>query len=183
MKANQVGDKNRGNMMGWTKGLRGGKHEMYEGGVRIPFIVRWPGKVPVDAVNETSILSGLDFLPTLCHLTGTPYDEDQFEGLDVSDIWLGGDRNPQRFLYWKKQYPTALDGEWKYHVNKADGDEFYDLVNDPNETTNVIAGYPKKQRPCSIHHGLGRFAAAAADTGHTAKTAGTIGPRRACRKT
>ena len=47
-------------MMGWTKGLRGGKHEMYEGGVRIPFIVRWPGKVPVDAVNDTSILSGLD---------------------------------------------------------------------------------------------------------------------------
>ena len=64
LKANQVGDTTRGNMMGWPKGLRGGKHEMYEGGVRIPFIVRWPGKVPVDTVNDTSILSGLDFLPT-----------------------------------------------------------------------------------------------------------------------
>ncbi len=143
-KANQVGDKTRANMVGWTKGLRGGKHEMYEGGVRIPFIVRWPGKVPVDAVNDTSILSGLDFLPTLCHLTGTPYDKDQFEGLNVADIWLGGDRNPERFLFWKKQYPTALDKNWKYHVNKQTGDELYELANDPNETTNVIAKHPEK---------------------------------------
>jgi lysophospholipase L1-like esterase len=143
-KPNQAGDKTRANVMGWAKGLRGGKHEMYEGGVRIPFIVRWPGKVPVDTVNDTSILSGLDFLPTLCHLTGTSYDKDKFEGLDVSDIWLGKDRNPQRLLYWKKQYPTALNGEWKYHVNKRDGDELYHLANDPNETTNVIAKHPEK---------------------------------------
>ena len=144
LKANQVGDTTRANMMGWTKWLRGGKHEMYEGGVRIPFIVRWPGKVPVDAVNDTSILSGLDFLPTLCHLTGTPYNKDQFEGLNVADVWLGGDRNPERLLYWKKQYPTALHGEWKYHVNRREGDELYHLTNDPNETTNVIAKHPER---------------------------------------
>ena len=143
-KANQVGDTTRANMMGWPKELRGGKHEMYEGGVRIPFIVRWPGKVPVDKVNETSILSGLDFLPTLCHLTDTPYDKNQFEGLNVADVWLGEERNPERYLYWKKQFPTALHGNWKYHVNKRDGDELYDLVNDPNETVNVIAKHPEK---------------------------------------
>ncbi|MBT4821945.1 MAG: sulfatase-like hydrolase/transferase [Lentisphaerae bacterium] len=143
-KPNQAGDKTRANMMGWAQGLRGGKHELYEGGPRIPFIVRWPGKVPVDAVNDTSVLSGLDFLPTLCRLTGTSYDKDQFEGLDVADIWLGGERNPERFLFWKKQYPTALDRHWKYHVNRRDGDELYNLLNDPNETTNVIAKYPEK---------------------------------------
>jgi len=143
-KPNQAGDTTRANMVGWAKGLRGGKHEMYEGGVRIPFIVRWPGKGPVDAVNDTSILSGLDFLPTLCHLTGTPYDKDQFEGLNVADIWLGGDRNPKRFLYWAKQCPVGLDKNWKYHVNKKTGDELYDLVKDPNETTNVIANHPEK---------------------------------------
>ena len=144
LKANQIGDTTRANMMGWPKGLRGGKHEMYEGGVRIPFIVRWPGKVAVDAVNDSSILSGLDFLPTLCHLTGTPYEKDLFEGHDVSDIWLGKDRIPERVLYWKKQYPTALHGQWKYHVNRRDGDELYHLANDPNETTNVIAEHPEK---------------------------------------
>jgi N-acetylgalactosamine-6-sulfatase len=144
LKANQVGDTTRANMMGWTKGLRGGKHEMYEGGVRIPFIVRWPGKVPVDAVNDTSILSGLDFLPTLCHLTGTPYKKDQFEGLNVADVWLGGNRNPERSLYWAKQWPVGLIKNWKYHVNKQTGDELYDLANDPNETTNIIAQRPER---------------------------------------
>jgi|GEM_PF-438325 len=144
LKANQVGDTTRANMMGWPNGLRGGKHEMYEGGVRIPFVVRWPGKVPINTVNETSILSGLDFLPTLCKLTGTPYNQDQFEGQDVADIWLGKGRNPERLLYWKKQFATALDKTWKYHVNKKTGDELFDLVNDPNETLNVIAKYPEK---------------------------------------
>lgn len=144
LKSNQFGDTTRANMMGWAKGFRGGKHVMYEGGVRIPFIVRWPGKVPVDTVNETSILSGLDFLPTVCHLTGTPYDKDQFEGLNMADVWLGKERNPDRFLYWKKQWPTALHGEWKYHVNRSEGDELYHLANDPNETTNVIADNPEK---------------------------------------
>ena len=144
LKGNQAGDTTRANMMGWPQGLRGGKHEMYEGGVRIPFIVRWPGKVPVDAVNDTSVLSGLDFLPTVCHLTGTSYDRDKFEGLNVFDIWLGKGQNPERLLYWKKQYPTALHGEWKYHVNRRDGDELYNLVKDPNETTNVIATHPEQ---------------------------------------
>ena len=144
LKDNQIGDTTRANMMGWSNGFRGGKHEMYEGGVRIPFIVRWPGKAPVDTVNETSILSGLDFLPTLCHLTDTPYDKDQFEGLNVADVWLGEERNPERYLYWKKQYPTALHGEWKYHVNRREGDELYHLANDPNEKTNVIAENPEK---------------------------------------
>ena len=122
---------------------------MYEGGVRIPFIVRWPGKVPVDTVNETSILSGLDFLPTLCHLAGTPYDKEQFEGMNVADIWLGQGRNPERFLFWAKQSPVGLDKNWKYHVNKQTGDELYDLANDPNETTNVIAQHP--ERAASMH--------------------------------
>ena len=144
LKPNQAGDKTRANMMGWAKGLRGGKHEMYEGGVRIPFIVRWPGKVPKGKVNKTSILSGLDFLPTLCHLTGTAYEKKKFEGLNVADVWLGKKRSPERFLYWKKQFPVGLSKNWKYHVNKKTGDELYDLARDPNETTNVIAKHPDK---------------------------------------
>ena len=144
LKPNQTGDKTRANMMGWAKGFRGGKHEMYEGGVRIPFIVRWPGKVPEGMVNQTSILSGLDFLPTLCHLTGTAYDKKKFEGLNVADVWLGKKRSPERFLYWKKQFPVGLSKNWKYHVNKKTGDELYDLARDPNETTNVIAKYSGK---------------------------------------
>ena len=46
----------KANMLGWSGGLRGGKHEKYEGGVRIPFLIRWPGQVPANRVNDTSIL-------------------------------------------------------------------------------------------------------------------------------
>jgi N-acetylgalactosamine-6-sulfatase len=144
LKPNQAGDKTRANMMGWAKGFRGGKHEMYEGGVRIPFIVRWPGKIPPGRVNHSSILSGLDFLPTLCHLSGTSYDKNKFEGLNVSDVWLGEKRNYQRFLFWAKQSPVGLSNNWKYHVNKQTGDELYDLAKDPNETNNLITKNPEK---------------------------------------
>jgi N-acetylgalactosamine-6-sulfatase len=144
LKPNQAGDKTRANMMGWGKGFRGGKHEMYEGGVRIPFIVRWPGKIPPGRVNHSSILSGLDFLPTLCHLSGTSYDKNKFEGLNVSDVWLGEKRNYQRFLFWAKQSPVGLSNNWKYHVNKQTGDELYDLAKDPNETNNLITKNPEK---------------------------------------
>ena len=50
--------------------FRGRKRSLYEGGIRLPFIVRWPGRVPAHRVDETSVLSGVDLLPTLCSLTG-----------------------------------------------------------------------------------------------------------------
>ncbi|MEM8736135.1 MAG: sulfatase-like hydrolase/transferase, partial [Planctomycetota bacterium] len=48
----------------------GGKHEQYEGGVRVPFIIRWPGHVSPGRVDNRSVLSGLDWLPTLCSIVG-----------------------------------------------------------------------------------------------------------------
>jgi N-acetylgalactosamine-6-sulfatase len=133
----------KANMLGWAGGLRGGKHEQYEGGVRIPFILRWPGRVPANRVNATSVLSGLDWLPTLCALTATPYKPSQFEGLDVSDIWLGHDRNPERYLFWKAGgSPSALCDPWKIHLTRT-GAELYNLAEDPGETTNVAERYPE----------------------------------------
>jgi len=133
----------KANMLGWAGGLRGGKHEQYEGGVRIPFILRWPEHVPAGRVNSTSVLSGLDWLPTLCALTSTQYDASQFEGLDVSDVWHGADRNPDRYLFWKAaRYPTALCGSWKIHLGQ-NTTELYNLDSDPGETTNVAGQYPE----------------------------------------
>lgn len=133
----------KANMLGWAGGLRGGKHEQYEGGVRIPFVVRWPGRVPTNRVNSTSVLSGLDWLPTLCALTSTPYDASQFEGLDVSDVWLGGDRNPDRYLFWKAgRSPSALSDPWKIHLAE-NGTELYNLDEDPAETANVAEQHPE----------------------------------------
>jgi len=132
----------KANMLGWSGGLRGGKHEKYEGGVRIPFLLRWPGQVPANRVNDTSILSGLDWLPTLCALTSTDYNPGQFEGLNVSDVWRGSDRNPTRPLFWRAKGDAILLEPWKLHLNR-DGPELYNLAKDPRETTNVAPAHPE----------------------------------------
>ena len=132
----------KANMLGWSGGLRGGKHEKYEGGVRIPFLIRWPGQVPANRVNDTSILSGLDWLPTLCALTSTDYNPGQFEGLNVSDVWRGSDRNPTRPLFWRAKGDAILLEPWKLHLNR-DGPELYNLAKDPRETTNVARSNPE----------------------------------------
>ena len=132
----------KANMLGWSGGLRGGKHEKYEGGVRIPFLLRWPGQVPANRVNDTSILSGLDWLPTLCALTSTDYNPGQFEGLNVSDVWRGSDRNPTRPLFWRAKGDAILLEPWKLHLNR-DGPELYNLAKDPRETTNAAPAHPE----------------------------------------
>jgi arylsulfatase A-like enzyme len=58
------------NLVGWSGGLRGQKHDQHEGGIRSPFIIRWPGYVPAGKVNHDSITSALDWLPTLCRIAG-----------------------------------------------------------------------------------------------------------------
>ena len=88
--------------MGYTGIFRGGKHGMYEGGVRVPFIVRWPGRVPAGRTDEASVLSGVDWLPTLCALAGVKIAAGDFEGEDTSAAWLG--RAPHvrtRPLLWR----------------------------------------------------------------------------------
>ena len=78
------------NNVGWAGGLRGEKHSWYEGGTRVPFIVRWPGKVPAGYINRSSLMSSLDWLPTIASLAqikDIPYSI--IEGEDLSDIWLG----------------------------------------------------------------------------------------------
>lgn len=75
--------------MGYSGIYRGGKHGMYEGGIRVPWIVRWPGHVPAKRVDEKSVISGADYLPTLCALTGVTIDSNKFVGEDTSAAWTG----------------------------------------------------------------------------------------------
>jgi N-acetylgalactosamine-6-sulfatase len=144
------------NMLGYAGGLRGGKHTQWEGGVRSPFIIRWPGKVPAGKINRTSVFSGMDWLPTVCSIAGVSMtsrsdrstlnrsrgsvDSDKFEGEDVSDIWLGADRSRVGPLFWKasnvKARISMLTGDWKLHVSGKDV-ELYNLASDPEENLNI----------------------------------------------
>ncbi|MEQ9286148.1 MAG: sulfatase-like hydrolase/transferase [Cyclobacteriaceae bacterium] len=134
-------------MLGSAGMLKGGKHTQFEGGVRIPFIVRYPGKVPQNRTNDISILSGLDWLPTLCSITSTPYDEDETEGLDASDIWFGKNANIDRYLYWKPSNENGaisiLHNNWKGHEDNSTNEFLlYDLSVDELELVNVADKFP-----------------------------------------
>ena len=140
-------------------GLRGAKLGMYEGGIRMPFIVRWPGHAPAGQVDERTMISAVDLFPTLCSLAGAKLPEGK--GLDGQDMSaaISGMPVPERKapLFWEYgrnekffKFPAnprdrspnlaVRDGKWKLLVN-ADGTgaELYDVVADPREQTNVAA--------------------------------------------
>jgi len=135
------------NMLGYAGGFRGGKHTQYEGGVRSPFIVRWPNKVPANVVNSSSIVSGIDYLPTLCKLVGISYEDEGFEGEDMSKVILGEKGQRKSPLFWRvssaNANPSMLDGNWKLH-QQGNGYVLYDLSVDPKELNDVAQQYPEK---------------------------------------
>lgn len=138
------------NMLGYAGGLRGGKHNQYEGGVRSPFIVRWPGKTPAGVVNESSVFSGLDWLPTVCHIAGVELgaNELKIEGENVVDIWLGSKRSRNDPLFWKTSAagakPAMREGKWKLHTGNRQlrNSTLFDLSVDPEERNDVAAKRP-----------------------------------------
>ena len=130
--------------------LRARKRSMFEGGIRTFGLLRWPGHVPAGRVDETSVLSGVDWLPTVCKLTGVPVPPTvQPDGEDVSDIWLGQSHPRSKPLHWEWLFrvqgddytPPMLairDGNWKLFVNH-DGSqaELYDISKDISEEQDV----------------------------------------------
>ena len=138
----------RHNMMGYSGGLRGEKHDQYEGGIRTPFIVRWPNRIPAGKVNGASIVSGLDYLPTLCALLRIDIHEADFQGENMSDVWLGMDRARKSPLFWKtsdqKSPVSMLAGKWKIHeIKDTDDHVLYDLSKDEFELEDVSAANPE----------------------------------------
>jgi arylsulfatase A-like enzyme len=141
-------------------GMRGSKDSLYEGGTRMPLIVRWPGRVPAGRVDETTVMHGVDFFPMFCKLAGVSLPEQEhFDGEDLSKAFLGTVSMRQNPLFWEYGrnptfgYPRGRDrspnvaireGKWKALVN-ADGSsiELYDLDVDRNETQNVADENPE----------------------------------------
>jgi arylsulfatase A-like enzyme len=136
--------------------LRGYKRDLYEGGIRAPFMVRWPGKIT--AGSRSAHLSAFwDVLPTMAELTGQPIPE-QTDGISFLPTLLGQGNQPQHaYLYHEfilarnKQYTTrALRmGDWKaiqlrnLKTKELQPIELFNLKNDLGETTNLAAQYPE----------------------------------------
>ncbi len=127
--------------------LRGGKGSFYEGGIRVPMIVRWPGKIRAD-VTDDFVWTFWDVMPTLAELA-TGKCPEEIDGISVADRLLGREQEiPDRFLYWEKQpqnkggrppWSVAVRwGKWKVVRDKPHLPlELYDLSTDIGERHNI----------------------------------------------
>ncbi len=136
--------------------FRGRKRSIYEGGIRVPFIVRWPGVVPAGRVDNTSVVSGVDLLPTLCALANVPLPGGlEQNGQDVSATLRGATLQRQKPLFWewrlqifshisnKSPQLAMRDQQWKLLMNPDKSRiELYDLISDPGELDSVAAQNP-----------------------------------------
>jgi len=138
------------NMLGYTGIYRGDKGSQYEGNNRVPFIIRWPGHIDPNVVDTENVISGMDWLPTLCSIVGIDDIPDTLDGEDVSDIWLGATRPRVKTLFWASvgggSNISIRKGNWKLHHNINDisqvETELYDLSIDPSEDNNVKGDFP-----------------------------------------
>jgi len=124
--------------------LRGIKRDLYDGGIRVPLIARWPGHIR-SGVNE-SVCAFWDFLPTAADLAGAPPVQAPHDGISIVPALLEGAALPERTLYWEfheRGFTRAVRmGKWKGVVPDAGPMELFDLDNDLSETTNVAADHP-----------------------------------------
>jgi len=124
--------------------LRGWKGQLYEGGIRVPTLVSWPGSVPAgETIDATTCI--LDWMPTFCALAGR---STQLEG-GGKCIWpviAGRQRGESRTFYWRRGSKVAVrQGNWKLIAN-ADWTrpELFNLAEDPCEKENLASGLPQK---------------------------------------
>ncbi len=146
--------------------LREGKGSTYEGGLRVPCLVRWPGKVPAGHVSD-AMFATIDFLPTFAALGGCNVPDDRvIDGVDQSDMLLGKNDASARndyFYFCKNELHAVRKGNYKlmladrrqhynYVKDKGSDDvELYDLAADIGERRNLAAEKPEIVRELLLH--------------------------------
>jgi arylsulfatase A-like enzyme len=132
--------------LGSTGGLRGYKRMLYEGGMRAPFIARWPGKIQPDTTSDL-LTTFVDFLPTAAELCGVPAPTG-LDGHSIMPTMLGkGQQVPHESLYFEIYEPyfqqAVRMGDWKgYRLGTKAPLELYDLKADPVEKNDIAAAHP-----------------------------------------
>jgi arylsulfatase A len=132
--------------------LRAGKGTLYEGGVRVPLIVRWPGKVKPASTSD-AIVSSVDFYPTFLELAGGKRPKKQvLDGFSMVPALKENRYDPEREVfshypvYHHEQPMSAVrKGDWKIVENLVSGEfDLYNLIYDVNEMTDLKFSYPDK---------------------------------------
>lgn len=150
-----------GTRMGSSGPLRGRKASVYEGGIRVPCIMRWPGKVPEGSTCD-EIAATIDMLPTIAKFTGGKVPTDRtLDGKDISDLILGkeGAKSPHEYYIMHHNRGGIRSGHWKFYPWPEGRErnrqpkkplpkdkpkvQLYDLSKDLGEKNNVAATNPQ----------------------------------------
>mgnify|MGYP003663046837 FL=1 len=153
---------NGGVSRGFKAGLKGSKASAYEGGTRVPFVVRWTDHFPAGKTTD-AMVTQTDLFPTFCQLAGVPVPSDlKLDGKSILSLMeQGGGKSPHQYLYhtWDRYTPNPFH-RWSIHgprfklvghdpqgKKEKEGEpqgQLYDLQADPGETKNVASQYPEK---------------------------------------
>lgn len=118
------------------------KLSMHDGGIRTPYIVRWPGNVPEGLVDSKSILHGVDWLPTVASICNVNLPKSQYDGIDVKPAFLGKGIKRKDPVYWTHNKSAAcLKENWKCIIDASGEFLLYDIEKDPSERHNVKANF------------------------------------------
>ena len=141
--------------------LKGRKWCLYEGGIRMPFMLRWTGTIPAGKVNSGTVACGVDLFPSLCKLAGADVPaETELDGEDLSEAFMGRDIERERPIFWyypnqpkpgKREHVSPMlavrEGRWKLLIDPdGDGAQLYDLDEDLAEQNNSAPQQPQITR-------------------------------------
>ncbi|TWT91858.1 sulfatase-like hydrolase/transferase [Neorhodopirellula pilleata] len=128
--------------------LRGKKGQMWEGGIRVPMIIRWPsGGIPPGRVND-SFLTSLELVPSLLAATKTSTPDDLIlDGFDWWDCLRGAGESPRDQMFWQRRdHKAARVGDWKWVDMGTAGGGLFDLSIDIGETNDLSQQHPDKRQ-------------------------------------
>lgn len=136
-----------------NKPLRGAKGQMFEGGIRVPCIVRWPGKIPASTTTD-EFLTSLEIFPMLCSASGTALPENvKLDGFDMLSVLQGIKKSTRREMFWQRRNDKgARVGNWKW-VESSRGTGLFDLRTDISEKRDL-----SKEKPDILKRVKARFA-------------------------
>lgn len=136
-------DKNFFNSNGNFKGR---KRDLYEGGIHIPFIARWPGTITPNSTTD-HISAFWDFLPTVCDIAGIEPTDNTIDGISYLPTLIGKEQKQHEYLYWefnegKGPIQAIRKDNWKAVKYLEKEIELYDLINDIGEENNIASSNP-----------------------------------------
>ena len=131
--------------------LRGRKAWMFEGGVRVPCIVRYPGRIPAGS-SSSEFLTSMEIFPTLLSEVGVRLPRELFlDGFDMMPVLTSGEPSPRSEMFWqRKDDKAARVGDWKW-VESERGNGLFNLAEDIGETNDLSAQNPQKLQEMKQH--------------------------------